>query len=111
MDRDWKEQALLLYIENRAAGKEIPESVGESYLEYLRIWRKKFYAPALKNEALLEYMCEEKIIPKEEADELMDRAISEHNIQVSARLLEYQNQEQKEEQGAFDRELEEFLAL
>lgn len=111
MDRDWKEQALLLYIENRAAGKEIPEPVCESYLEYLKTWRKKFYALALKNEALLEYMCEEKIILKEEAEELMNRAISEHNIQVSARLLEYQNQEQKEEQGAFDRELEEFLAL
>ena len=111
MDRDWKEKALLLYVKNKAAGKNIPEKICESYREYLRSQRKRFYTLAFENEELLEYMCMEKLIPEQELEDLMDRAVSAHNIQVSARLLEYQNRERQENQRALDKELEDFLAL
>jgi hypothetical protein len=109
MDRQWKRMAAVRHAQCWLAGEEMPEEICEGYLEYLRDHRKEFYADILENTTLLEYMCRREIIPQAETPNLIDAAIKAQKTEVSARLLEYQNQGQKEERDAFEMELEAFL--
>ena len=109
MDRNWKKMAVIEHAHAWLSGRAIPEEICAGYQAYLEDNRKSYYPDLLEDAELLEYMCRRKIIPAKETKELIEWASKTKKVSVSARLLEYQNQEQKKMADAFDKELEDFL--
>lgn len=70
-------------------GTELDPNVKTGYLDYIRRFRKDFYQAALKEEGLMQLMVQEKMIPRETVQELLDQCAKEGRNAVMALLLEY----------------------
>ncbi len=125
LDRDWRKLACLYQIHKVMAGeydqKGRPEYL-TGYPEYIKKHRKEFYPEQMKDMEVLEYFCQEEMIPGEEIPELIEMAAKEKKTHISARLLEYQNhlnlkdgefgeQAGDLKPGSFDQEFADFLSL
>ncbi len=82
------------------------QALGEEYqaecLQYIKGQRKRLYPLAMKHPALLSVMVSEKLIPKEDMENLLQQAAKLKRAELNAMLLEYQSRTF----GAMDPELE-----
>ena len=70
-------------------GKQYSEERQAEYIKYIKSRRKRLYDEALHNNALLQLMLSEKIIPKNDVSGLVDRATELGDATITAMLLEY----------------------
>ena len=73
-------------------GKTVSEDIWAEYLTYIRSRRKSLYPLAIEHEELMELLCRERIIPKEQFQELLEQSIRKEKASVTALLLEYQRE-------------------
>ncbi len=84
----------------------LQKALGEEYqaecLQYIKGQRKRLYPLAMKHPALLSVMVSEKLIPREDMENLLQQAAKLKRAELNAMLLEYQSRTF----GAIDPELE-----
>ena len=93
---DWpdlgsKKFLALGYATNLQAGAFFDENVIQKNNRYIKTQRKKLYELAVKEPILLEFMLEQKIVPLEELDLILEKANACQNIIASAMILDYKN--------------------
>lgn len=86
---DAKRKAIRTFAKAFLAGTELDPDVKASYLDYIRKRRKDLYQDALEQEDLMQLMVQEKVIPRETIQELLDQCANEGRNAVMALLLEY----------------------
>ena len=83
-----KKLCLFGFVDNEGYKNESKEVI-DSYIKYAKSQKKKLYLSILNQKNLLQFMIEYKIIPLADFDLVFD--IVKNNIELSALLLEYKN--------------------
>ena len=84
-----KALSLICFLENIANGIEYDETIVEENLSYIKRQRKKLYEYALKNDILMKYMLDGKIITIEDAMTLSSNMDAVESIEIKAMLMAY----------------------
>lgn len=92
-----RSSAILAFAKDFTDGTAMQEQFRKRFLRYIRSRRKLYYSLALENSDLLQMMLQERMIPLDDVDNLLDSMLTAEQAEASAALMQYKQRLQDDE--------------